>query len=106
MILKPDRHIAHLDMDTFFVSVECLKNSTLKGRPLIVGGGERGVVMACSYETRKFQVHSGMSMKMAKRLCPEAMVIRGDFESYSKYSKLITEVVKDSVPTFEKASID
>jgi DNA polymerase-4 len=106
MILSPHRHIAHLDMDTFFVSVERLKNSKLKGKPLIVGGGERGVVMACSYETRKFQVHSGMSMKMAKRLCPEALVIRGDFETYSKYSKVVTEIVKDSVPLFEKASID
>jgi DNA polymerase-4 len=93
-------------MDTFFVSVECLKNSKLKGKPLIVGGGERGVVTSCSYETRKFQVHSGMSMKMARRLCPEAIIIKGDFESYSKYSKLVTEIVKDSVPLFEKASID
>ena len=106
MILTPDRHIAHFDMDTFFVSVECLKNSKLKGKPLIVGGGERGVVTSCSYETRKFQVHSGMSMKMAKRLCPEAIIIKGDFESYSKYSRLVTEIVKDSVPLFEKASID
>lgn len=106
MILSPHRHIAHLDMDTFFVSVERLKNSKLRERPLIVGGGDRGVVMACSYETRKFQVHSGMSMKMAKRLCPEAMVIRGDFDSYAKYSRLVTDVVKDSVPEFEKASID
>lgn len=106
MILSPNRHIAHLDMDTFFVSVERLKNSKLKNKPLIVGGGERGVVMACSYETRKFQVHSGMSMKMARRLCPEAMVIRGDFDSYSKYSRLVTDVVRDTVPEFEKASID
>ena len=106
MILTPNRHIAHFDMDTFFVSVECLKNSKLKGKPLIVGGGERGVVTSCSYETRKFQVHSGMSMKMAKRLCPEAIIIKGDFESYSKYSRLVTEIVKDSVPLFEKASID
>jgi DNA polymerase IV len=106
MILTPNRHIAHFDMDTFFVSVECLKNSKLKGKPLIVGGGERGVVTSCSYETRKFQVHSGMSMKMARRLCPEAIIIKGDFESYSKYSRLVTEIVKESVPLFEKASID
>jgi DNA polymerase-4 len=106
MILTPNRNIAHLDMDTFFVSVECLKNSKLNGKPLIVGGGERGVVLSCSYETRKFQIHSGMAMKMAKRLCPEAIIIRGDFDSYSKHSKLITEIVKDSVPEFEKASID
>ncbi|HTQ65876.1 MAG TPA: DNA polymerase IV [Puia sp.] len=100
------RHIAHLDMDTFYVSVEVLKNSKLKGMPLIVGGGDRGVVMACSYETRKFQVQSGMSMRMALRLCPEAIVIKGDFENYLKYSRLITEIVNDSAPTFEKASID
>lgn len=73
---------------------------------MIVGGGERGVVMACSYETRKFQVHSGMSMKMARRLCPDALVIKGDFENYSKYSRLITDIIRDSVPVFEKASID
>ena len=79
MILDPNRHIAHLDMDSFFVSVERLHHSALRNKPLIVGGGERGVVMACSYETRKFQVHSGMPMKMARRLCPEAIVIRGDY---------------------------
>ncbi|PWT70722.1 MAG: DNA polymerase IV [Bacteroidetes bacterium] len=106
MILTPDRHIAHLDMDTFFVSVERLKNSALQGKPLIVGGGDRGVVTACSYETRKFQVHSGMSMKMARRLCPEAIVIKGDFEDYSKYSRVVTDIVDDTVPLFEKASID
>src|SRR5215211_4032640 len=104
MLLSPDRHIAHLDMDTFFVSVECLKNSKLKGKPLIVGGGDRGVVTSCSYETRKFQVHSGMSMKMAKRLCPEAIIIKGDFESYIESSKIITEIVQENVPLFEKAS--
>jgi DNA polymerase-4 len=93
-------------MDTFFVSVERLRNSGLKNKPLIVGGGDRGVVMACSYETRKFQVQSGMSMKMAKRLCPEAIIIKGDYESYGKYSKLVTEIVSDTVPVFEKASID
>ena len=106
MLFRNKRHIAHLDMDTFFVSVERLRNSGLKNKPLIVGGGERGVVMACSYETRKFQVQSGMSMKMARRLCPEALIIKGDFESYGKYSKLVTEIVGDTVPVFEKASID
>lgn len=93
-------------MDTFFVSVERLKNRELKGKPLIVGGGERGVVTCCSYETRKFQVYSGMPMKFAKRLCPEAIVIKGDFESYSKYSRMVTDIVRDSIPLFEKASID
>ena len=106
MILSANRHIAHLDMDTFYVSVERKKNSSLIGKPLIVGGGERGVVMACSYETRKFQVQSGMGMKMAKRLCPEALIIKGDFEDYAKHSRLVTDIVRDSVPSFEKASID
>jgi len=101
------RHIAHFDLDAFFVSVECLKNSTLKGKPLLVGGtGDRGVVAACSYEARKFGIHSAMPIKLARRLCPEAIVIRGDMESYSKYSRIVTEVMQENVPSFEKASID
>lgn len=101
------RHIAHFDLDAFFVSVECLKNSRLKGKPLLVGGaGDRGVVASCSYEARKFGIHSAMSMRLARRLCPEAIIIRGDMESYSKYSRLVTEIMQDNVPLFEKASID
>jgi DNA polymerase IV len=107
MLLTKERHIAHLDLDAFFVSVECLKNSTLKGKPLIVGGtGDRGVVTSCSYEARKFGVHSAMPAKLARRLCPEAIFLRGDFESYSKYSKLVTDIIQDTVPVFEKSSID
>jgi len=101
------RLIAHFDLDCFFVSVECLKDGRLKGRPLLVGGsGDRGVVTACSYEARKFGIHSAMPMKLARRLCPEATILRGDFESYSKYSQLVTEIIRDNVPIFEKASID
>ncbi|PWU00431.1 MAG: DNA polymerase IV [Bacteroidetes bacterium] len=107
MLLSEERHIAHFDLDAFFVSVECLKNSSLKGKPLIVGGtGDRGVVTCCSYEARKFGVHSAMPIKLARRLCPEAITIRGDFESYSKYSSLVTEIMQDTVPVFEKSSID
>jgi DNA polymerase-4 len=106
MLFNEQRQIAHFDLDCFFVSVECLKDSRLKGRPLLVGGGERGVVTACSYEARRFGIHSAMPMKLARRLCPEATVLRGDFESYSKYSQLVTEIIGDSVPVFEKASID
>lgn len=107
MLLNSERQIAHFDLDTFFVSVECLKDSRLKGRPLLVGGmGDRAVVAACSYEARKFGIHSAMPMKLARRLCPEATVLRGDFESYSKYSRLVTDIIKDNVPLFEKASID
>jgi len=107
MIPDEQRHIAHFDLDAFFVSVECLKNTKLKGKPLLVGGsGDRGVVAACSYEARKFGIHSAMPMKLARRLCPEAIIIRGDMESYSKYSRLVTDIMQDTVPLFEKASID
>jgi len=89
------------------VSCERFIDSRLQKRPLLVGGtGDRGVVAACSYETRLFGVHSGMSMKVAKRLCPEAVIIRGNTSIYSKYSKIVTEIVKEKVPLFEKASID
>jgi DNA polymerase-4 len=102
-----DRHITHFDLDAFFVAVECLKNSRFKDKPLLVGGsGDRAVVAACSYEARKFGIHSAMPMRMAKRLCPEAIVISGDMESYSKYSRLVTDIIADKVPMYEKASID
>jgi DNA polymerase-4 len=101
------RQIAHFDLDAFFVSVECLKNTKLKGKPLLVGGsGDRGVVAACSYEARRFGIHSAMPMALARRLCPEAIVIRGDMEMYSNYSHLVTGIMQDTVPLFEKASID
>lgn len=102
-----DRAILHLDLDAFFVSVEVLRDSRLKGRPLIVGGkGGRGVVAACSYEARHFGVHSAMPMKLALRLCPNALVISGDMEAYSRYSRLVTDVIADRAPLFEKSSID
>lgn len=102
-----EKNILHLDLDTFFVSCERLIDSRLKNRPLLVGGtGDRGVVAACSYETRGFGVHSGMSMKVAKRLCPEAVVIKGNSSIYTKYSHLVTEIIKEKVPVFEKASVD
>ncbi len=96
-----------MDLDTFFVSVEYLRNSKLKGKPVLIGGmSDRGVVAACSYEARTFGIHSGMPMYAAKRLCSHAVIVKSDFEEYSKYSKLVTEVIKDTVPVFEKASID
>jgi DNA polymerase-4 len=107
MFQNMNRHIAHFDLDAFFVSVECLKDVRLKGKPLLVGGsGDRGVVAACSYEARKFGIHSAMPMKLARHLCPEAIVIRGDMESYAKYSRLVTGIMQENVPLFEKASID
>ncbi|WP_378172767.1 DNA polymerase IV [Aquimarina sp. SS2-1] len=101
------RTILHLDLDTFYVSVERLIDSSLQNKPLLVGGtSDRGVVAACSYETRTFGVHSGMSMKIAKELCPEATIIKGNAGTYSKYSDLVTEIIKEKVPVFEKSSID
>ena len=102
-----EKSILHLDLDTFFVSVERLINSELQYKPVLVGGlGDRGVVAACSYETRKFGVHSGMSMKVAKNLCPEATVIKGNASTYTKYSHIVTDIIKSEVPSFEKASVD
>ncbi|WP_340200803.1 DNA polymerase IV [Ascidiimonas sp. W6] len=102
-----NKTVLHLDLDTFYVSVERLIDSRLKSRPLLVGGtSRRGVVAACSYETRSFGVHSGMPMKMARELCPEAVVIKGNAGTYSKYSDEVTEIIKEKVPLFEKSSVD
>jgi DNA polymerase-4 len=99
--------ILHMDLDTFFVSVERLLDSRLQAKPILIGGtSDRGVVASCSYEARKFGIHSAMPMKMARQLCPEAIVIRGNSANYSKYSHLVTEVIRESVPLFEKSSID
>lgn len=102
-----NRSILHMDLDTFFVSVERLEDSRLNGRPVLVGGtGNRGVVSAASYEARHFGAHSGMPMHMARQLCPEAIVIKGNAGTYGKYSKLVTDVLKENVPVLEKASVD
>lgn len=102
-----NRCIVHLDLDTFFVSVERLMNSSLVGKPIIIGGtSDRGVVASCSYEARQFGVHSAMPMKMARVLCDHAIVIRGDADQYSKYSKMVTEIIAERAPVYEKASID
>lgn len=101
-----NRAIAHMDLDTFFVSCERLQESKLEGIPIIIGGGDRGVVASCSYEARRFGVRSAMPIKMAMRLCPDAKVIRGDYERYSKLSKEVTEIIQEKVPILEKASID
>lgn len=101
------RHIAHFDLDAFFVSVEILKNPALKGKPLIVGGdGQRGIVAACSYEARKYGIQSAMPALTAKRLCPHAIFLRGSYHDYSHYSRWVTQIIADSVPVYEKASVD
>ncbi|ACU07593.1 DNA polymerase IV [Flavobacteriaceae bacterium 3519-10] len=101
-----NRAIVHMDLDTFFVSCERLQNSKLIGVPVIVGGGDRGVVTSCSYEARYFGVRSAMPIKMAMRLCPQAKVVRGDYENYSKLSHDVTEIIQEKAPVLEKASID
>ncbi|HCM76888.1 MAG TPA: DNA polymerase IV [Cytophagales bacterium] len=101
------RNVIHLDLDAFFVAVECKLHDGLKNRPLIIGGSSRrGVVAACSYEARRFGVHSAMPMYLALQLCPDAKVISGDMEAYSKHSHLVTEIIADAAPAFEKSSID
>ncbi|UZO81348.1 DNA polymerase IV [Aquimarina sp. ERC-38] len=99
--------ILHFDLDTFFVSCERLMNSELVNKPVLVGGtGDRGVVAACSYETRPFGVHSGMSMRIAQQLCPEAVFVKGNSMSYMRYSEMVTQIIREAVPALERASVD
>jgi DNA polymerase-4 len=100
------KYIAHFDLDSFFVSVEIRNNPSLKGKPVLVGGYERGVVAACSYEARKFGIHSAMPMRKALQLCPHAIVTNASRDQYSKYSRWVTDIISEKVPLFEKASID
>ncbi len=105
--MSAPRTIAHMDLDSFFVSVSCLEHPVLKGKPVLIGGtGDRGVVASCSYEARAYGVHSAMPMKLARRLCPDAVVVRGDYDRYSYYSDMVTEIISESVPLYEKSSID
>ncbi len=102
-----EKIIAHMDLDTFFVSAERLENSSLLGKPVIIGGfSDRGVVASCSYEARKFGVHAAMPGKLARRICPQAIWIRGDMDKYSRLSHLVTELITSEAPLVEKASID
>lgn len=97
----------HMDLDTFFVSVERLLNSKLDQKPVIIGGAsDRGVVASCSYEARKYGVHSAMPMKMALNLCSDAIVIKGDMDLYSRYSRMVTDIIAERAPVYEKASVD
>ncbi|MCB0535387.1 MAG: DNA polymerase IV [Lewinellaceae bacterium] len=102
-----NRAVLHLDLDAFYVAVECLRNDALRGKPLIIGGSSnRGVVASCSYEARAFGVRSAMPMRQALLLCPEATVLKGDMEAYSKHSALVRDVIEEQAPLFEQASID
>ena len=105
--MNQDRAIVHMDLDTFFVSCERLLDSRLMGKPVLIGGtSDRGVVASCSYEARAFGIHSAMPMRMAKQLCPEAIILRGNSGVYTKFSNDVTQVIKESVPLYEKTSVD
>lgn len=102
-----ERNILHMDLDTFFVSCERLIDNKLNNKPVLIGGtSDRGVVASCSYEARRFGIHSAMPMRMAKQLCPEAVILRGNSGIYSKYSTMVTDIIKENVPLYEKSSID
>jgi DNA polymerase-4 len=102
-----ERNIVHLDLDTFFVSVERLRDSSLNNKPVIIGGlSDRGVVASCSYEARSYGVHSAMPVKMARNMCNDAIIIRGDMELYTKYSRIVTNIIAEEAPVYEKASVD
>jgi DNA polymerase-4 len=103
---SPQRIIAHFDLDSFFVSVEVLNDPSLKGKPVFVGGSERGVVASCSYEARKLGIHSGMPSKKALLICPQAIAVKGNYSEYSKYSRWVTQIIASKAPLYEKASID
>ncbi|MDC7995414.1 DNA polymerase IV [Altibacter sp. HG106] len=105
--MSAERHILHMDLDSFFVSCERLLDRKLIGKPVLIGGtSDRSVVASCSYEARSFGIHSAMPMKLAKQLCPEAIVIRGNSGTYSKFSTMVTEIIRENVPRYEKTSVD
>ncbi len=106
----PPRRILHLDMDAFFASVELLRQPGLRGRPLIIGGrgdpSRRGVVSTCTYEARAFGVRSGMPLRTAARLCPEAVYMPTDFAAYSHWSRRFKALMREVSPLFEDRGID
>lgn len=101
------RTIIHLDLDSFFVSVERLLDPNLNGKPVVVGSlSRRGVVSSCSYEARKYGIHSAMPSLQAHRLCPHTIFTGGNMKLYSEYSAKVTQIIAEASPLFEKASID
>ena len=103
---EPLRWILHLDMDAFYAAVEVLDNPELKGKPVIIGGAERGVVSTASYEARKYGVRSAMPMFQARKLCPHAVFIRGRMERYVEKSREVMALLERFSPLVEKASVD
>ncbi len=102
------RFIVHIDIDAFFAAVEVLLNPSLAGKPVIVGGlpHERGVASTCSYEARKFGVHSGMPLRNAYRLCPHGVFIRGNYQVYQTFSDKFFRILHEYSPDVEDTSVD
>jgi len=100
--------ILHIDMDAFFVSVELLSHSDMRGRPVVVGGqrDQRGVVSSASYEARRFGIHSAMPLRTAAKLCPQAIFLDGHHDLYGQWSDRVAEILAKFSPTVEMASID
>lgn len=102
-----DRQIVHMDLDAFYVSCTLLKMPELAGKPLIIGGtSNRGVVTSASYEARKYGVKSAMPTRLALQRCPDAIVLKGDFDLFTEYSNIVNEIITESSPVHERASID
>ncbi|WP_066892645.1 DNA polymerase IV [Clostridium nigeriense] len=102
-----ERLILHVDMDAFFASVEQLDNKSLRGKPVIVGGvSERGVVSTCSYEARKYGIHSAMPIFIARKLCPHGIYLRTRMIRYKEISRKIFNILRDVTPIIEPLSID
>ena len=102
-----ERLILHVDMDAFFASVEQLDNKNLKGKPVIVGGvSERGVVSTCSYEARKYGIHSAMPIFIARKLCPHGIYLRTRIYRYKEVSSEVFNILKDVTDIIEPLSID
>lgn len=104
--MDAQRWIMHLDMDAFFASIEELDNPEYKGKPLIIGGGTRGVVSTASYEARKYGVRSAMAMSEARRLCPQGLFVLPRMARYAEMSRMVSQVLRDFSPHIEAASID
>ena len=101
-----NRVIAHLDFDAFFAAVEENRDPTLRGKPVIVGGGERGVVSTANYVARRYGVHSAMPLRTARRLCPHGVYLTGHHRLYREYTQRLMDILEQYSPLVERISLD